>query len=98
MLGLLALAALTLPGGFETPPELGDRRLAGLGVVNVTRAPFYVDPTGRRGAPLALERAIDFARDHQMIAFLPGGTYRVSGTLQALRGPCCSGSSGRRIF
>lgn len=65
--------------------ELGDPCTAALGLVNVTKAPFHADPSGRRDATKALQQAIDFARDHQMICFFPPGTYRVSDTLSCIR-------------
>ncbi len=72
-----------VPDGISlaVPPELGNRELAKLGLVDVTAAPFNADPTGKRDATTALQRAIDFARDAQMVCFLPPGTYSVSGTL-----------------
>jgi hypothetical protein len=67
------------------PAELGDRRGAALGLVDVTRPPFNADPTGRRDATRALQAAIEFARDHQMICFFPPGTYLVSDTLTCVQ-------------
>ncbi len=75
-----------LPPLERVPGELGDRRLAEWGVLNVAAAPFRADPTGKRDSTQALQRAIDFARDHRMVAFFPAGVYRVSDTLQAVRG------------
>jgi hypothetical protein len=49
------------------PPELGNQRLAALGLVDVTAAPFDADPTGHTDATEALQSAIDFARDRQMV-------------------------------
>ena len=72
--------------------------LFGQGVVDVTRAPFRADPSGRRDSTRALQQAIDFARDQQMVAFFPSGTYRVSDTLQALRGPSARVWGGGRML
>ena len=66
------------------PAELGDPRTAALGLVDVTKAPFHADPTGARDATGALQRAINFARDHQMVCFFPPGTYRISDTLECV--------------
>jgi hypothetical protein len=71
--------------GFEVPAELENSRLAQLGVVDVTAKPFQADPTGKRDSTEALQKAIDFARDHLMVTFFPTGTYRVSGTLSAVK-------------
>lgn len=70
----------------ETPAELGNRRLAELGLVDVTAAPFHADPSGKTDATEALQQAILFAREHQMVAFFPAGTYQVSDTLECLHG------------
>jgi len=61
--------------------ELEDQRTAGLGLVDVTKGPFRADPSGREDSTRALQAAIDFARDHQMVCFFPSGTYRISDTL-----------------
>ena len=45
--------------------ELGDPCTAALGLVNVTKAPFHADPSGRRDATKALQQAIDFTGDHE---------------------------------
>lgn len=66
----------------DVPDGLGNDRLAALGYVDVTAAPFHADPTGARDSTRALEDAILFARDHQMASFFPPGTYRVSDTLE----------------
>ena len=72
-----------IPDGIKlsVPDMLGNRRLAKLGYVDVSAAPFHADPTGRIDSTKALQRAIDFARDAQMVCFFPFGTYRVSDTL-----------------
>jgi len=70
----------------EVPRALGNQELAALGLVDVTAAPFRADPTGRRDATAALQAAIDFARDHQMVCFFPPGVYTVSDTLSCIQG------------
>jgi len=72
-----------IPDGIKliVPPELGNQKLAALGYVDVTATPFRADPTGKRDATVALQQAIEFARDAQMVCFLPSGTYMVSDTL-----------------
>jgi len=98
---VLALMALFAPGAagalpeghvpnvtiqLDVPRELGNRRLAELGYVDVTAAPFRADATGRRDATRAIQQAILFARDHQMVTFFPPGVYRVSDTLTCIHG------------
>jgi hypothetical protein len=70
----------------DVPQALGNRELASLGLVDVTAAPFEADPQGGRDSTAALQAAINFARDHQMVCFLPHGTYRVSDTLSCIQG------------
>lgn len=70
----------------DVPQMLGNQRLASLGLLDVTAAPFEADPKGERDSTAALQSAIDFARDHQMVCFVPHGTYRISDTLSCIQG------------
>ena len=98
---LLASAAISpsrvpaaLPEGYvpyvtvqlDVPGEPGNRRLAQMGYVDVTAEPFGADATGRRDATAAIQRAILFARDHQMVTFFPPGEYRLTDTLTCIHG------------
>ncbi len=74
------------PTGFETPAELGNQKLAQLGLLDVTAKPFLADPAGKRDSTEVLQKAINFARDKRMVAFFPVGTYRISATLEAVKG------------
>ncbi|MDZ7617810.1 MAG: glycosyl hydrolase family 28-related protein [Patescibacteria group bacterium] len=67
------------------PPELEDQATAALGLVDVTKAPFKADPTGKTDSTAALQAAIRFARDHQMVCFFPPGTYLASDTLECVQ-------------
>jgi hypothetical protein len=69
----------------KVPPDLGNVRLAALGLVDVTAAPFGADPTGERDSTDAIQRAINAARDAQMVCFFPPGDYKVSGTLSCIQ-------------
>ncbi|MBN1443789.1 MAG: hypothetical protein JXA90_13850, partial [Planctomycetes bacterium] len=69
----------------EVPPELKDQPTAALGLVDVTRAPFSADPAGKKDSTAALQAAIRFARDHQMVCFFPPGTYLASDTLECVQ-------------
>ncbi|MFO7904226.1 MAG: glycosyl hydrolase family 28-related protein [Pirellulaceae bacterium] len=68
------------------PGELGNPRLAKMGFVDVTASPFSADPTGKTDSTRAIQRAIVFARDHQMVSYFPAGTYSISDTIQCLHG------------
>jgi hypothetical protein len=78
-------AAAVLTSGAQTsaqaPSELGNQPLAALGFVDVTADPFSADPQGKRDSTEQLQRAIVFARDHQMVCFFPPGEYKVLDTL-----------------
>ncbi len=63
-------------------PLLALHPLAPMGILDVTRSPFSADPTGRRDSTTALQHAIDYARDRQMVCYLPTGTYLISDTLR----------------
>ncbi len=69
----------------RVPTELEDQRLAALGYLDVTKGPFRADPTGRQDCTAALQAAINFARDHQLVCFFPTGTYRISDTLECVQ-------------
>ncbi|HBE01324.1 MAG: hypothetical protein A2096_09080 [Spirochaetes bacterium GWF1_41_5] len=70
----------------EIPPELGNKKLAAMGVLDVTAAPFFADSTGKKDSTRALQQAIDTARDAQMICYFPPGKYTVSDTLLCVHG------------
>ncbi len=77
-----------IPDGIDLdiPEILGNQELARLGYVDVTAEPFGADPSGKKDVTKILQKAIDFARDHQMICFFPSGTYLVSDTLMLRHG------------
>jgi hypothetical protein len=66
----------------DVPSELANRRLTEMGLVDVTAAPFGADRSGRSDATKAIQAAVDFARDQQMVLFFPAGTYRISDTIE----------------
>lgn len=53
------------------------------GILDVTKAPFSADPTGRRDSTKAIQKAVDQARDQRMVAFFPAGSYLVSDSIIA---------------
>ncbi len=82
---LLVLVAAWSPSATADDGDLsrlGNQRLAAWGLVDVTAAPFHADPTGQRDSTDAIQQAILFARDHQMVCYFPPGEYRVSDTLE----------------
>ncbi len=68
------------------PSELANRKLAELGFVDVTAEPLNADPTGSKDSTEAVQHAVNFARDHQMVCFFPSGTYRISDTISCIQG------------
>ncbi|MFZ5830415.1 MAG: glycosyl hydrolase family 28-related protein, partial [Planctomycetota bacterium] len=63
-----------------------DRRLASMGILDVTKAPYSADPTGEEDATAAIQQALRDARDARLVTYLPAGRYRVSDTIQAVVG------------
>lgn len=59
--------------------------LAASGFLDVTAAPFGADPTGQRDSTCAIQAAVEYAREHQMVTFFPSGTYRVSDTITCVQ-------------
>lgn len=70
----------------DLPESLANRKLAALGLVDITSKPFGADPTGKADSTEAIQAAINFARDHQMPCFFPSGTYKTSNTLSCIQG------------
>lgn len=69
----------------EIPEELGNKNLANWGYVDITAAPFFADPSGKNDSTRAIQAAVDFSRDHQMVCYFPRGTYTVSDTLSCIQ-------------
>lgn len=67
------------------PDYLGNQQLARLGLLDVTASPFNADPTGNSDSTRALQEAVNCARDHQMVAFFPAGTYLISDTISCIQ-------------
>jgi hypothetical protein len=63
-----------------------DKQSVADGVLDVTKAPYSADPTGRTDSTRAIEQAMKDARDARLVTFLPNGTYRVSDTLTCIQG------------
>lgn len=69
----------------EIPAQLRGNRLAHLGYIDVTDTPFFADPSGTRDATRAIQDAVRLARNSQMVAFFPVGTYRISDTIECVQ-------------
>ena len=69
----------------DIPNELAGNRLAKWGMLDVTQSPFSADPTGKVDSTKALQSAINYARNHQLVCFFPEGIYRISDTLTCVQ-------------
>ena len=69
----------------DVPKELGNQTLGKLGLVDVTSAPFDADPAGKRDATIAIQAAVNYARDHQLVCFFPSGIYLISDTISCVQ-------------
>ncbi|MBN8730954.1 MAG: hypothetical protein J0L64_10455 [Acidobacteria bacterium] len=55
--------------------------LLAAGCLDITQAPYLADPSGKRDSTAAIQRAVNDARDHQLVCFFPTGTYLISDTI-----------------
>lgn len=62
------------------------------GFLDVTKAPFNADNTGTNDATAALQLAIDYAYDCNLVVYFPAGTYRVTNQLRMIHKEPDSGS------
>lgn len=60
-------------------------QLGAWGFADVTHPFFGADPTGQADSTKAIQKAVDFARDHQMACYFPSGTYLVSETISCVQ-------------
>ncbi|NQU11179.1 hypothetical protein HQ590_10340 [bacterium] len=56
-------------------------RLLQLGLLDVTKTPYRADPTGVADSTMAIQRAVNDARDQALVCFFPEGTYLISDTI-----------------
>ena len=74
-------------GGYDflSPFPLGEAQPMGkLGVVDVTKPPFNADPSGERDSTDALQHAVDFAKRHYYIVYVPRGEYMITKTIMGI--------------
>lgn len=66
----------------RTPPGVtATGSLLETGCLDVTKAPYFADPSGKKDSTTAIQRAANDARDYQYVCFFPSGTYLVSETI-----------------
>ncbi len=56
-------------------------KLLQIGLLDVTKAPYFADPTGEVDATESIQRAVNDARDHWLVCYFPDGTYLISDTI-----------------
>ena len=66
----------------DLPRDLAKNDLAKIGGLDVTKTPFFADPTGISDSTVAIQNAINCARDNQLFCFFPQGKYKISDTLK----------------
>jgi len=56
------------------------------GYIDITKAPFYADPTGVLDSTAPINLAIRFGIDHNLMVYVPAGTYKVTDTIGGIYG------------
>jgi hypothetical protein len=52
-----------------------------LGLLDITKAPFNADPSGKTDSTKAIQDAVNESRNKQLVCFFPSGTYLISDTI-----------------
>jgi hypothetical protein len=52
-----------------------------MGLLDVTKSPYFADPKGKTDATDAIQKAVNAARDAGIVCFFPEGTYLISDTI-----------------
>ncbi len=73
---LSSVQASRLPTGVDE----NDKLLA-IGLLDVTKRPYFADPKGETDSTVAIRKAVNDARDHGLVCFFPTGTYLISDTI-----------------
>lgn len=80
----------TIRGAFGDGVSLGvpldDHQDYTQGIVDITKAPYYADPSANNDSTKAIQAAIDFARVNQLATFFPSGKYLISDTIKCPQG------------
>ncbi len=71
-----------------------------LGYLDVTKPPYRADATGASDSTAAMQKAVEDGRDHQLVVFLPSGTYKVTDTIHCVmeKDPGAGGNAMKREF
>jgi hypothetical protein len=78
--GITSCKSGTFKGSGKTySPE----SLKGMGLLDITQAPYLADPKGVSDSTAAIQKAVNDARDKGMVCFFPEGTYLVSDMISA---------------
>lgn len=75
------LAGITDEVGFHSPPLGAAQPRADEGIIDVSAPPFSADATGVSDATVAIQAAVDYAREHYSAVYFPSGRYLVSDTI-----------------
>jgi hypothetical protein len=75
----LSLAIIASPG--EDWLQYDNTTLERWGFVNVCLPPFNADPAGTRDCTQAIQEAVNYARERQLVCLFPPGQYLVSNTI-----------------
>src|SRR6056297_3047424 len=51
------------------------------GILDVTKAPYFADPSGQADSTAAIQKAVNDARDTWRACYFPSGTYLISDTI-----------------
>ena len=70
----------------EISDNYGDKKLLSYGILDVTLPPYTIDNTGKSDVSDVLQRALNDARDAQVVCYLPAGTYLISKTIEGIQG------------
>ena len=74
----IALGQVHFGGDF---PFQDNRVLESWGFLNVAEEPFKADPSGQRDSTEAIQKAVNYARERQLVCLFPPGEYLVSDTI-----------------
>ncbi|HBE04031.1 MAG: hypothetical protein A2096_02160 [Spirochaetes bacterium GWF1_41_5] len=69
----------------DIPAQAASSPLINSGLVDVCASPFFADAGGIKDATKAIQAAVNFARDHQLVCFFPPGQYRISDTISCIQ-------------